>query len=254
MMPEGDPSVFTRSFYGCEADEVEEIVLLTPMNSTLEAIKLRAKKVKELKGFYRGFNAQIGGTKVSVFNTRIGSPLASDCTYYLRFTPCNRIIFTGLIGALQTKIRVGDLIVPTACLRGEGATKHFVEETYPASADFSLLRDLSGTLDEVYAGSDINIYYGPIFTTDSFASETQEFLEKWQSRNLLGIEMETSAIYTIANLYGMRAAAVHVVSDNPVDKKSFFHPFTEEDKKRRQLCTDLLMDALVKLVGQIEKQ
>lgn len=32
MMPDGDPSVFTRGFYGCEAEEVAEVVLLTPID------------------------------------------------------------------------------------------------------------------------------------------------------------------------------------------------------------------------------
>jgi uridine phosphorylase len=251
MMPEGDPDAFTRIFYGCEAGDVAEIVFLTPINEAIEAIKQRAEDVSEVSGFNEGFHAHIEGTHVSVFNSRIGSPLASDCTYYLRFTPCRTIIYTGLIGALQPYIRVGDLIVPTAAVRGEGASRYFIEEAYPAAADFSLLRGLSCTLDEVYENSDINIHYGLIYTTDSFAAETGEFLRLWQSRNLLGIEMETSAIYTIASLFGMRTAAVHVVSDNPVIKKTFFDPFTEADKNRRQECTNLLIEALTRLIGRI---
>lgn len=251
MMPEGDPSVFTRIFYGCEAGEVAEVVLLTPIDETLEALKQRGEAVRELNGFFRGFNAHLGGRQASVFNSRIGSPSASDCTYYLRFTPCRSIIYTGLIGALQPHIRIGDLIVPTAAFRGEGASKYFVEEAYPAAADFSLLRALSSTLEEVYTGEDIGIHYGAIYITDSFAAETEEFLRRWQSKNLLGIEMETSAIYTIAGLYGMRAAAVHIVSDNPVAERSFFHPIPEEDKTRRRECTDLLIEALVRLVARI---
>lgn len=251
MMPDGDPDYFTRLLYGCEADEIAEAVLLTPMDSTLEALKLRAENVREFKGFNYGFNGNLGGTEVSVINSRIGSPVASDCTYYLRFTPCRNIVYTGLIGSLQPSIRVGDVIVPTAALRGEGASKYFIEEEYPAVADFGLLQAVSSTLEEAYAEHDINIHYGPIYTTDSFAAETKEFLELWGSRNLLGIEMETSAIYTIASLYGIKAASVQVVSDNPVNKKSFFDPLSDEDRERRKICTELLMEALVRLVGRI---
>jgi uridine phosphorylase len=251
MMPEGNPSAFTRTFYGCEADEVAEIVILTPMDETIEALKLRAEDVRELGGFNKGFGAVIKGTSVSVFNSRVGSPVASDCTYYLRFTPCRSIIYTGLIGALQHHIRVGDLIVPTAALRGEGSTRYFVDEIYPAVADFGLLRAMSSTLEEVYVDCDVNAYYGPIYTTDSFAAETKEFLELWRSRNLLGIEMETSAIYTVASLYGIRAAAIHVVSDNPLTEKSFFDPIPDEDRDRRALCADRLIEALIRFIAKI---
>ncbi len=251
MMPEGDPSEFTRILYGCEAHEIAEVVLLTPMDSTLEALKLKAEEVKEFKGFSHGFSGTYGGKKFSVFNSRIGSPVASDCVYYLRFTPCRSVVYTGLIGSLQPSIRIGDIIVPTAALRGEGASKYFIDEEYPAVADFGLLKTLSSTLEDVYVDHDIKTHYGPIYTTDSFAAETEEFLELWRSRNLLGIEMETSAIYTIAGLYGIKAASVHIVSDNPGVKKSFFDPLSEEDEERRRICNELLMDALVKLVGRI---
>lgn len=251
MMPEGDPSDFTKTFYGCEADEIAKAVILTPIEATIEALKLRAGGVKELEGFNKGFNAEIDGTSVSVFNSRIGSPVASNCTYYLRFTPCRSIVYTGLIGALQPHIRVGDLILPTAALRGEGSSKYFVEEIYPAVADFGLLQAISSTLDEVYVDCEIEKHFGPIYTTDSFATETKEFLEYWRSRNLLGIEMETSAIYTIAGLYGIKAAAVHVVSDNPVAKKSFFDPIPESDKKRRTLCEELLIESLIRIVKKV---
>ncbi len=251
MMHEGDPNAFTRVIYGCDADEVAEVVILTPLNAVIEALKHRSDDVKEYGGFIEGYNLDLDGTHVSVFNSRVGSPAASDCAYYLRFTPCRSIIYTGLIGALQSHIRVGDLIVPTAALRGEGSSRYFIEDSYPAVADFGLLRAMSSTLDEVYIDSDIGIHYGPIYTTDSFAAETREFLELWQSRNLLGIEMETSVIYTVASLYGIKAAAIHIVSDNPLTEKSFFDPIPDEDKDRRALCSDRLIEALVRLISKI---
>jgi len=116
-MPDGDPGEFTRLLYGCEADEIAEVVFLTPLDSTIEALKLKAENVKEFRGFNHGFNGYFDGAEVSVINSRIGSPLAGDCTYYLRFTPCRSIVYTGLIGSLQPSIRVGDVIVPTAALR-----------------------------------------------------------------------------------------------------------------------------------------
>lgn len=251
MIPEGDPSEFTRLLYGCEADEIAEVVFLTPLDSTIEALKLKADNVKEFRGFNHGFNGSFDDAEVSVINSRVGSPLASDCTYYLRFTPCRSIVYTGLIGSLQLSIRVGDVIVPTAALRGEGASKYFIDEAYPAVADFGLLQSVSSTLKEVYADHDIKIHFGPIYTTDSFAAETKEFLKIWGSRNLLGIEMETSAIYTIAHLHGIKAASVQIVSDSPLIKKSFFDPPSEDDKERRKTSTELLMEALVRLAGRI---
>ena len=251
MMPEGDPSSFTRVLYGCDAEDVAEVVLMTPIRDWWETLKLRSEDVVEFSGFNRGFNGVLGGVDVSVFDSRVGSPVALDCAYYLRFTPCRKIVFNGLIGALQPSIKVGDVIVPTAALRGEGASKYFVDESYPAVADFGLLRSLASTLDEVYGDTEHVVHYGPIYTTDAFAAETDEFLELWKSRNLLGIEMETSVVYTIATLYGIKAVSFHVVSDNPLLKKSFFDPLTEDERLFREGCTELLFEVLEKYVRTI---
>jgi len=254
VMPEVDPNKVIRLLYGCEVSEVTETVLLTPTNRTMEALKQKSNTTKEFTDcFYKGFKAKFGSKEVFVLNSMVGSPLASDCTYFLRFTPCRNIIYTGSIGALQQQIRIGDIIVPTGAYRGEGSSRYFIDEAYPAVADFRLLRALASTLEEVYAGSGINIYYGPIYTTDSFASETKEFVTHWQSKNLLGIEMETSAIYTVASLHGLRAISVQIVSDNPVAKKTLFHQTADEDKARRGTCEELLIEALIRLFNRVEE-
>lgn len=251
MMPEGDPSSFTQALYGCEPNEIAEVVLLTPMEDIFEALKRKGEGIEKMGGFFHGFNARLGGKHVSIFNSKIGSSVASDCVYFLRFTRCRSIIYAGLIGSLQRHISIGDLIVPTAAYRGDGASRYFVEEAYPAAADFSLLLEFHSVLNEFCEACEIDVHYGPIFTTDSFAAETKDFLEIWQSKNLLGIEMETSAIYTVASLYGIKAVAVHVVSDNPVAEKSFFHKIPEEDNRRRRLGEEMLIDALVRMVASI---
>ncbi len=250
MMPEGSPGEFTRTLYGCEPEDISEVVILTPFDSTLEDLKGRAENVKEFRGFITGFTGQFNGSKSTVLNCRIGSPAASDCTYYLRFTPCTRIIYTGLIGALQPEISIGDIIVPTAAFRGEGASQYFVDKAYPAVADFRLLQTISAILEKVFRNTETELHYGPIYTTDAFAAETKEFLEEWSSRRLLGIEMETSAIYVLASLYGMKAASIHIVSDNPVVKKSFFDKLSGEDIENREKSYDLLLDVLVELIAK----
>ncbi len=250
MMPERSPSEFTKRLYGCEPEDISEVVIMTPFDSTLEDLREKADDVKEFKGFITGFTGQFNGSQGTVLNCRIGSPAASDCTYFLRFTPCRSIIYTGLIGALQPAIRVGDIIVPTAAFRGEGASKYFVDEAYPAVADFKLLRTVSAVLESAFRDTEVGLHYGPIYTTDAFAAETKEFLEAWSERQLLGIEMETSAIYVLASLYGMKAASIHIVSDNPVMKKSFFDKLVEEDIEKREKCYDLLLDVLVELVSK----
>lgn len=246
MIPEGDPSDFIRVTFGCGVDDISEIVYLTMRQDLLTELSFRMEDVYETGpstgGFYKGYHGTMNGHRVSVIDSRIGAPLASDCLYFLRFTNCKAVVYSGAIGALQENIRIGDIIVPTGAVRGEGASKYFIEENYPAIANYGLTKILSDTLDQTYGKCDVKIHHGPIFTTDSFAAETSEFLEEWKSRNLLGIEMETSVMYVLGCLFGMKVASFHVVSDNPVTKLSFFDPVSEGDKERRLLCKNRISD------------
>ena len=250
-MHDGDPSKFTKVLYGCGYDEISETVLMTPIRAWFDLWRERWEVKKEFKGYNQGFCAIINGVEVSVLDSRVGSPLALDCTYYLRFTPCKNIVFTGLIGAIQPDIEVGDIIAPTGALRGEGASRYFVDEAYPAVADFGLTCELADVLDEVYEGTGINVHYGSIYTTDAFAAETEDFLKEWGSKGLLGIEMETSVVYVIASLYGMRATSFHVVSDNPLVKKTFFDALTGVERKRQAESSKLVVEVLERLVKEI---
>ena len=52
------------------------------------------------------------------------------------------------------------------------------------------------------------------------------------------------------HLIMIKAASIHIVSDNPVVKKSFFDKLGQKDIKKREKCYDLLLDVLVELVAK----
>lgn len=58
MMPECDPGVFTRGFYWCEEKEVAEVVLLTPIDGTFEALKGCSEGVRKFSGFFHTFTEE----------------------------------------------------------------------------------------------------------------------------------------------------------------------------------------------------
>lgn len=39
MMPEKNPSEFTKTLYGCEPEDIAEVVIRTPYDSTLEDLR-----------------------------------------------------------------------------------------------------------------------------------------------------------------------------------------------------------------------
>jgi len=244
-----DPTKITREMYGCEPEDIGETVVLTPGEKSVESLREKIECLKELKGFHKGFTGSYRGKVVSVIKNPVGSPVASDSVYFLRFTRCRNVIYWGSIGALKENINIGDIITPTAAVRGEGSSKYHVEEWYPAVASFELLRKAAPILEETFSKLGVQVHYGVIYTTDSFAAETREFLEKLQKRNIIGIEMETSAIFTLANLQGMNVMAIHIVSDNPMVGKPLVEPLSPDDASRYRKSTETLRDVILDIMN-----
>ena len=123
-----------------------------------------------------------------------------------------KLIRVGTCGAIQKDVKVRDIIL------GQGATTDsqmnrliFNGIDYAPIADFELLKN---TYD---AGIEkgLNLRVGNIFTSDTFyrdnAKEVNELLAKY---NVLAIEMESTALYTLAAKYGRKALSVLTVSDH----------------------------------------
>jgi len=242
------PEVFIKAVFGCDPDDIAETVVLSPFDETLDTLRDRADGVSEFNGFFRLINGTFNGKNYTFINSRIGSPMAADCTNYLSYTGCKDIVYVGLMGGLQPSVKVGDIIVPTGAYRGEGASKIFVEETYPASADFHLTVELMESLEEVFQDSGTNIHDGVIYSTDSISMESVEFLRKCQERNMIAIDMETSAIYVVASLRNIRCTSVHIASDNPLEGLYYFEPMPDEDMSRLKQSKILIIDALVRFL------
>jgi hypothetical protein len=51
MMPEGRPSEFTRTLYGCEQEDISGVVILTPLYSAHEDLKGRAESLPSCTHF-----------------------------------------------------------------------------------------------------------------------------------------------------------------------------------------------------------
>ena len=84
---------------------------------------------------------------------------------------------------------------------------------YAPVADFGLLR---AAHDVATSRTDVTTHVGPIFSTDSFYWPRAELMKPMVDHGVLAVEMEASALYTLAASYGRRALAICTVSDHIV--------------------------------------
>jgi len=174
---------------------------------------------------YRTATGTYEGAPISVTSTGIGSPSAAIAVEELARVGVDTFIRVGSCGAIQPGMDVGDLVITTGAVRQEGTSDEYVREDYPAAADGEVVSALVAAAERI--GYDYHT--GVTMSADSFyagqgrpgfegfeAAGSDELVAELRDANVKNIEMEASAILTIANVYGLRAGAVCSVYANRV--------------------------------------
>ncbi len=171
-----------------------------------------AKCYSEVRGML-GYTGTWRGERVSIQGSGMGQPsLAIYANELFDEYDVQSIIRVGSCGALTEKLKMRDIIIASgACTDSSMNRIRFEGLDYAPVADFGLLR---AAVDAAAGRDDVHI--GLIFSGDSFYSARPELLARMVDYGVLGVEMEASALYTLAAKHGRRALAICTVSDHIV--------------------------------------
>ncbi|WP_336360015.1 nucleoside phosphorylase [Haladaptatus sp. ZSTT2] len=162
---------------------------------------------------YKVVNAEFEGRELTICSTGIGCPSAAIAVEELSRVGVETFIRVGTTGALQQGIEIGDMVVATGAAKNEGTSKRYEDVEFPAVPDYDVLTELVNAAE----ANDEDVHVGPIASDDAFYAETDEFVEAWEAANLLSVEMEAAAVFTLARRKGLRAGAICTVDGNLVE-------------------------------------
>lgn len=149
------------------------------------------------------------GREIGISGPAPGAPYAVMVLEKLVALGARLIIALGWAGSLQPEARVGDLIVPVAALSEEGTSPHYPNYTTVAQPDEGLCRAIQANL----AAKGLPYHAGPIWTTDAIYRETKGKVTSYGRQGLWAVEMEMSALFTVARYRGVALAGLLVISD-----------------------------------------
>lgn len=198
---------------------------------------------------FRTLTGNYKGIKVSATSTGIGCPSAAIAVEELANVGVSHFIRVGSTGALQSGIQIGDIIINTGSMRNEGTTRFYVKEGFPAVADHFLTHALIEAALELRENRGFRLYVGLNASDDAFYGETPQFIKELSAHNLLNVEMESAAIFTIAHKRGLKAAMVCGVSGNLVSADV---EYEKENIKLIQAWEDAIVIAL-EAIARYEK-
>jgi AMP nucleosidase len=195
-------------------------------------------------------------SNTSIINFGVGSPSAGIVTHCLSFLEgIESVLMLGMCGGIDSKLKVGELLIPTASVRDEGTSPHYIPQNVPAQPSFWINR----ICEEVIAKeSGQNARSGIMLTTDYRMWEfDKEFIDYILKHRIIAIDMEIATLFSVAYALNLPIGAIMLVSDMPLKKggikskdsaKKVFQKYTDH-----HLCLGLKAIEEIKSKGKTRR-
>ena len=181
---------------------------------------------------------------VAVFHPGVGAPLAAAFFEEAIATGCSRFVALGGAGSLRADLTAGHAVVPSAAVRDEGTSYHYL----PAAREIQAQRRAQGAVKEALSQAGMPFLEGKTWTTDGLYRETRAKVDRRIAEGCVTVEMEASALLAVAAFRGVDLgyvlAAADTLAGDAWEDRSFF-----DDTDARMALFDVAAMAALALPG-----
>ena len=219
--------------------DIADIVLMPGDPKRSEYIAKNFLKDYRLVNSVRGMTAYTGYYKdrlVTVFPSGMGNASMGIYSYELfKEYEVENIIRIGSCGGYSESLKLNDVVLVTGS---------YSESTYAQVLDGYMEKticssdNLNSVVESTANDSKINIVKGNIFCSDAFYECEYDYKLRAEEKDVLGIEMETFALFNNARKFGKQATALLTVSD------LFFSEEKLSSEDRERNLNDMIVLAL----------
>ena len=150
---------------------------------------------------------------ITLVNFGMGSANAATVMDLLSAVKPKACLFMGKCGGLKKKNKVGDLILPIAAIRGDGASSDYFPAEVPALPAFNLQKAISTTI----RNHDRDYWTGTVYTTNRRVWEHDEEFKAYLRRiRAMAVDMETATLFITGFFNEISVGALLLVSDQPM--------------------------------------
>ena len=176
---------------------------------------------------------------IALVGPMLGAPYAVMILEKLIVLGAKKILFLGWCGSIQQGVRIADIVVPDRAVIGEGTSGHYpVNNEYPKPSDA-----MTNAIEESLETCSIPFHKGLVWSTDAPYRETRDKVLSLQRDGVLGVDMEISALFTVARFRQVEIGALLVVSDEvgSLDWKPGFS--SGKFKNSRKMAAEIVCSA-----------
>ena len=171
------------------------------------------KLVSEVRGIF-AYTGTYKGKEISVMAHGMGNPSMGIYSYELyKFYGVETIIRVGSIGAMREDINLRDIIIVEKAFTNTNYDNFYIKNNGAGYVEGN--KKLAGLAEKKAKELGLNYFKGKTLCSDTFYADKEEG-EVSKEEGLLGVEMETAALYLNANKLKKSALTICTVSDNVV--------------------------------------
>lgn len=156
------------------------------------------------------YEIEFGAQRLVVFHPGVGAPLAAGLLEEVIALGCRKFVACGGAGVLEGGVAVGRVVVPSAAVRDEGTSYHYL----PPSREVSASPEAVAALEATLAANGVEYTVAKTWTTDAFYRETPARVARRRAEGCLTVEMEASAFFAVAQFRGIAFGQLLYVGDD----------------------------------------
>ncbi len=142
-----------------------------------------------------------------VYKAGVGSPAQGMLMDTLIASGVKRFFVLGVAGSLIKECCIGDIVIPTWGIREEGTSFHYLAAEVVPRPSSSMVKELQRALKEE------DVLFGGVWSTDAPYRETRDKIRDYSRLGAVAIDMECTALMSIAMAREVRMAAVMAITD-----------------------------------------
>jgi len=237
-------------YTNCKLENFCEHILITNFKQYVNRFK------DKTQGKYNEGNFRIVNVKAmncTMIDFGIGSPQAAliiNCLAYLN--NFKSVVMLGMCGGIEDSLEIGDFIIPSAAIRGEGTSRHYLPQEFPAIPTSSVNLYCIGAVRKI----GLTPKCGIVYTTDRRLWEfDDEFVGYLRQQRILAIEMELATLFSVAYHYEVPIGSIMLVSDMPLQSRGIKDKKMQDEifSKHMESHLDIAIDVIENLNSKWEQ-
>jgi len=227
-----NPNVFQSKVYGFPKTAMsifdKELISDIEKNYNVQQIAT----IKSMTKDYPVYKIDVNGTDIAFYQTPVGAAAAVGSFEEMIEMGTENLLLVGCCGCLDSAIEDYSIIIPTAALRDEGTSYHYM----PASDEVEIDSKCVNIIEDFIKSKNISYHKGKTWTTDALYRETKDKVEMRRKQGAITVDMECSAMAAVAKFRGVNFGQMFYAADNlgaeEYDARSLAIKELNDDKKK----------------------